>query len=72
MGIDIKIARIKKGIKQQDLARELGISKQYLGKLENGKATNPSRELMLKLSEVLDTDVQTLFFQNNIIERVKS
>lgn len=62
MCINLKIVRIRAGIKQKDLANATGVSQQCLSKLENGKTKNPNRELMLKLAEALETDVQTLFF----------
>ncbi|MDN9859803.1 helix-turn-helix domain-containing protein [Clostridioides difficile] len=62
MGINLKIFRIKKGLKQQELADRVGISRYYLSKLETGKANNPSNDLMIKLSRALDTTVEELFF----------
>lgn len=62
MGINLKIFRIKKGLKQQELADRVGISRYYLSSLETGKANNPSNDLMIKLSRVLDTTVEELFF----------
>lgn len=62
MGLKIKLRRVELGIKQKDLASKLGISQQYLGSLEAGRCTNPSKKLMKKLAEALETDVQTLFF----------
>ena len=62
MGINLKIFRIKKGLKQQELADRVGISRYYLANLETGKANNPSNDLMIKLSRALDTTVEELFF----------
>ncbi|HFL2584286.1 TPA: helix-turn-helix transcriptional regulator [Clostridioides difficile] len=38
MGINLKIFRIKKCLKQQELADRVGISRYYLSSLERGKA----------------------------------
>lgn len=63
MGLKLKIKRLEKGIKQKDLAAELGISKQYLSHLETGKATNPNRDLMISIARILGATVQELFFE---------
>lgn len=57
----LKAQRVKKGIKQGALANRLGISPQYLCKIEKGEA-EPKRDLMLKIAEALGEDVKTLFF----------
>lgn len=62
MGLKLKIKRIEKGVKQKELAREVGISIQYLNALENGRATNPSIPIMKKISEILEVPVTELFF----------
>ncbi|HAU5070063.1 TPA: helix-turn-helix transcriptional regulator [Clostridioides difficile] len=62
MGINLKIFRIKKGLKQQELADRVGISRYYLSNLETSKANNPSNDLMIKLSRALDATVEELFF----------
>lgn len=64
MGLKLKIKRIEKGIKQGTAAEAAGITQQYLGNLENGKSTNPSREVMLKLAALYDCSVQELFFSD--------
>ena len=56
--------RVELGIKQKDLALKIGISQQYLAKIENGNAKNPNREIMIKISKALNSDVQTLFFSD--------
>jgi transcriptional regulator with XRE-family HTH domain len=54
IGLAIKIARRIKGIEQQKFASELGISKEYLCKIENGKLTNYSVEILIKICEKLE------------------
>ena len=61
MGINIKIARIRKGFNQDELCTLANISRCTLSKLEKGKL-DPKRSLMLKLSHILDTSVDELFF----------
>ena len=62
MGLKLKIKRIEKGLKQYELAKNVGISSQYLRLLEKGQANNPSRELMSNIAKELDSTVDELFF----------
>ncbi len=62
MGLRVKIARIEYGLKQKDLAKRVGISAQYLMQIEQGKAKNPSIDVMTKIAEELDSSVGNLFF----------
>lgn len=61
-GLKIKLARIKNDRKQYEIASEVGISSQYLRLIESGKARNPSKEVMEKLAEALNSTVAELFF----------
>ena len=61
IGRKIKAARIKKGMKQDDLCELVSISRSTLSKIENEEC-DIKRSLMIKISEVLDTSVQELFF----------
>lgn len=65
MGIKLKLRRIQLGKKQKDVAKEIGISQQYLSNLENGLTNNPNIETMKKLSEVLNISVLELFFNED-------
>ena len=62
MKLNLKIARMKKGYKQQELAEMIGVSRYYLSSLETGKIKYPSGKIMLKISKALDTPIQELFF----------
>ena len=53
MGLNLKIARLKKNLTQDELCKLANIGRTTLSKLENGEG-NPSRNLMLKLSEILN------------------
>lgn len=64
MGLNLKIARIKKGMKQGELCKIVGISRSTLSLLENDKIANPSKDLMIKLSKALDVPVMELFFSD--------
>lgn len=64
MGKNLKIARALADLKAKDVAAACGISKTYYSNLENNKAKNPSKELMLKISKVLNQPVDKLFFND--------
>lgn len=50
----IKKARISLDISLRELAKKMDISHSYLSQLENGHNSNPSADIILKLSEELD------------------
>ena len=58
----IKALRVGRGIKAGEFAKKLGISREYLRLIENGKAKNPNRDLMIKIAKSLNSTVQELFF----------
>lgn len=60
----IKALRVGKGIKAGDFANELGISREYLRLIENGKAKNPNVKLMKNIANLLDSTVEELFFSD--------
>lgn len=61
-GLKIKLRRVELEKKAIDVSKSVGISREYLRLIEAGKAKNPSREIMKKLSSELQSDIQTLFF----------
>ena len=52
--------RTKQKLTQQELAELVGVSRQTIIALEKG-SYNPSLELALKLSKVLDENVENIF-----------
>lgn len=66
MGLKLKMRRVELRRKQKDLAEKVNVSQQYLCGLENGRVTNPSREVMIKIAKELNTSVQELFFSDEI------
>ena len=64
-GLLVRLKRVEKEYKTTELAKMLGITREYLRLIEIGKAKNPSIELMKKISELLDTPVMELFFYND-------
>ncbi len=60
----IKALRVGQGIKANELSDKVGISREYLRLIENGKAKNPSIQVMKDIAKALNSDVQTLFFSD--------
>ena len=57
----IKQLRKQAGLRQEDLARELGVSRQTIVARENDKY-NPTLELAMKLAKLLKLHVDEIFF----------
>ena len=58
----LKVRRVEMGLKQKELAKMVNISIPYMAHLENGKAKNPSIEIMKRIAAALETTPQELFF----------
>jgi len=58
-GKNLRSLRIKTGLSTRDFAMEAEISHSSLGRLESGR-TNPSMTTLIKLADVLGTDINTL------------
>lgn len=52
--------RQEKGIKQEDLAKAMGVSRQTIGSLENGRY-NPSIVLAFKLANFFNLSIEDIF-----------
>ena len=63
--MNVMIARKKKHLTQEELCKKVGISTVTLSKIENGKDSNVTKALMLKLSEMLEESVEYLFFSED-------
>jgi len=57
----LKEYREAKGLKQADLAELVGVRRETIGNLENGKY-NPSLKLAMDIAKVFHTTVEELFF----------
>jgi len=57
-----KVQKLRKGIKvsQEELAGELGISRVYMGYIEQGRES-PSLRLLMKLSKKFKVKIENLF-----------
>jgi putative transcriptional regulator len=56
----IRELRTKFGLRQEDLAREVGVTRQTINAIENDKY-NPTLVLAMKLARLLKTPVEELF-----------
>ena len=61
VGKTIKALRARKGITQDELAEKLFVSRQTVSNYENGKS-NPDLDMLVKLADVLETDINTLIY----------
>ncbi|SHH95875.1 helix-turn-helix transcriptional regulator [Desulfosporosinus lacus] len=60
MNNKIKQLRKNKGLRQEDIAVLLNVSRQTIVAIENDKY-NPTLELAMKMARLLDTTVEELF-----------
>lgn len=56
----IKIHRKELGLRQEDVAEKVGVTRQTIIAIENCKY-NPTLELAMKLSKLLDKPVEEIF-----------
>ncbi len=57
----LKVARIEKGYSQQDLADQIGVTRQTIGLIEKGKY-NPTLNLCINIATTLDKTLNDLFW----------
>ena len=60
----VKQLRKQAGLRQEDLAKELGVSRQTIIAIENDKY-NPTLELAMKIARLLKLHVDEIFFLDN-------
>ena len=60
--------RKQRRIKQEDLARDLKVSRQTIGSLENGRY-NPSILLAFKIARYFDTTIEDIFIYDEEEEK---
>ena len=57
----IRELRARDRLSQEDLARKVGVRRETIGNLENGRY-NPSLKLAMDIAKVFDTTVEGIFF----------
>ncbi len=60
----IKIARIQCDMKQEDLAKAVGVTRQTIGLIESGNY-NPSLKICIKICKALGCTLNDLFWEGN-------
>jgi transcriptional regulator with XRE-family HTH domain len=53
-GLELKIARIRAGVRAYELAHRIGLSESALSRIETGRR-QPSPEIVARISEALNT-----------------
>ena len=56
----LKVLRAVKGVTQEQLAADLGVTRQTIHAVESGKY-NPSIDLAFKLARYFDTSIEEIF-----------
>jgi putative transcriptional regulator len=59
--LKLKLARIEKGLSQEELADLCEVTRQTIGLIEKGKY-NPTLNLCIKIAQVLDKTLNDLFW----------
>lgn len=72
IGNYIKELRQKKSFSLTELAEKAGVSKSYLSTIERNLQQNPSIQFLDKISQVLDTSVESLIQQGSSKEQSDS
>jgi putative transcriptional regulator len=62
--IKIKLARVEKGLSQQDLADMVSATRQTIGLIEKGKY-NPSLNLCINIAKALNRTLNDLFWNED-------
>ena len=62
--MEVKIARIKKGLTQAQLCKIVKTSPKKLVEIEKGNHDNVNLGLMKKLAAALNSTIENLFFQD--------
>ncbi len=60
--IKMKLARIEKDMSQDDLAKEVGVTRQTIGLIESGNY-NPTLNLCIAICKRLDRTLNDLFWE---------
>lgn len=67
----IKLARVAKDLTQEELAQAVGVTRQTIGLIEAGNY-NPTLSLCLRLSKILDKNLDKLFGEEDHENDTKS
>lgn len=62
MNVKLKLARVAKNLSQEELAEEIGVTRQTIGLIEKGNY-NPTLNLCIRLAKALDKTLDELFWE---------
>ncbi|MFC1573921.1 helix-turn-helix transcriptional regulator [Candidatus Latescibacterota bacterium] len=62
--IRLKLARVENNLTQAELAEKVGVTRQTIGLIENGKY-NPSLNLCIAIAKTLHKTLNDLFWENS-------
>lgn len=62
MNNNVKTIRMKRSMTQEDLAKKVGVTRQTIGLIENGKY-NPSLQLCIGIAKELNKTLDDLFWE---------
>ncbi|MFV8827742.1 helix-turn-helix transcriptional regulator [Alkalihalobacterium sp. APHAB7] len=62
MNNKVKAARVERAITQEQLAKQVGVTRQTIGLIENGNY-NPSLQLCIAIAKTLDKTLDDLFWE---------
>ena len=60
----LKLARVENNLTQAELAEKVGVTRQTIGLIENGKY-NPSLNLCISIAKILNKTLNDLFWENS-------
>ncbi len=60
----LKLARVENNLTQDELAEKVGVTRQTIGLIENGKY-NPSLNLCIAIAKTLNKTLNDLFWENS-------
>jgi len=60
--IKVKLARIEKNLTQEELAEKIGVTRQTIGLIENGRY-NPTLNLCISIARALNKTLDELFWE---------
>ncbi len=72
IGKNIKKYRIKKGLKQRELAEALYLSDSFIAKLESVTHQTISIDTLEEIANVLDCDIRDFFDKNVDLNNIKT
>lgn len=67
--LKLKVARAEKDISQEELAKQVGVTRQTIGMIETGKF-NPSLQLCIAICKALGRTLNDLFWEENDNEKI--